>query len=248
MAIVDIHTHWGKWGYPNPEHSAAEMVATLRARGIGRAVASAGPAIVYDFREGNRAMADAIAPYPEILGYVVVNANYVEDSLAELKRYADNRKFVGAKMHPLYSRQKVSSPNSQRVVRAISELGWPLLVHTFSSAVESPWNLLPVAKANPGMKIIMGHMGGDTWCEGIQVAKECPNLYLEPCTTWADADKIRIAVDEIGAERLLFGSDYSLFDPAHSLGMIEDADLSAEERELILHVNAERLFGERVRV
>jgi predicted TIM-barrel fold metal-dependent hydrolase len=95
----------------------------------------------------------------------------------------------------------------------------------------------------PDLPIIMAHMGGDLWWEGIAAARESPNLYVDPCGTCADADKIGVAVRELGAERMLFGSDYTLFDPAYTLGMIEDADLSAEQRALILYGNAQRLFN-----
>jgi predicted TIM-barrel fold metal-dependent hydrolase len=86
-------------------------------------------------------------------------------------------------------------------------------------------------------------MGGDAWAEGIMAAKESPNLYVDFCATWADADKVARVVGELGAERVLFGSDYTLFDPGHTLGMLEEAALSVEEKALILRGNAERLFG-----
>ena len=246
MPIIDTHTHYGTWAYPMRQQSAADMVKLLASRGIRCAVVSSTSAIVYDFHNGNRALAEAIAPHPELFAYMTINLNYVEESLQELSTYARHPKFVGTKVHPLYCRQKLDSPNGRLLVRAIAEYGWPLLVHTYSSAIESPWNVLPVAQANPGLPIIMAHMGGDMWWEGIRVAKESRNLYLDPCASWADTDKLAIAVRELGAERILFGSDYSLFDPAHTLGMIEEADLSTEERELILGGNALRLFGHKI--
>ena len=48
-----------------------------------------------------------------------------------------------------------------------------------------------------------------------------------------------------GKRKVLFGSDYTLFDPGYTLGMIEDADLSAEERALIRCLD--RHFPERRR-
>jgi hypothetical protein len=218
-------------------------VSILRQRGIARAIVSSALAIVYDFREGNRALAEAIRPHPELFGYVTINLNYPEEGIRELETYAPNPKFVGAKIHPNYSGQKIDSPDGRRVLRALNEIGRPLLLHTYSSALESPWNAVPVARLNPRVPIIMAHMGGDVWREGIRAAKEAPNLFVDMCASWADADKVADAVSELGAERVLFGSDFTLFDPAHTLGMIEDADLSEDTRSLILHGNAERLFG-----
>jgi predicted TIM-barrel fold metal-dependent hydrolase len=243
MGIIDVHVHYGKWPFPMAQVSPAEMVTTLNSHGIQRAMVSSAMAIVYDFREGNRALAEAIAPHPQLFGYVTLNLNYPERSLQELDRYWRRPKFLGAKVHPLYCRQKVSSPNGQRLARELADRNCPLLVHTYSSPVESPWNVVPIARENPDLPIVMAHMGGDAWWEGIAAAKESPNLYVDFCATWGDVDKVARVVAELGPERVLFGSDYTLFEPGHTLGMLEEAALSSEERSLILHGNAERLFG-----
>jgi predicted TIM-barrel fold metal-dependent hydrolase len=243
MTIVDIHTHYGKWPFPMRQLEPAEMVTALKRRGISKAIVSSSLAIVYDYQEGNRLLAEAIRPHPELFGYVTINLNYATEGIQELEAYLSNPKFVGIKIHQNYSRQRIDSPDGRRVIRAFNEYRRPLLLHTYSSSLESPWNAVPVAKLFPGVPIILAHMGGDAWVEGIRAAKESPNLYVDMCASWADADKVADAVKELGPERVLFGSDFTLFDPAHTLGMIEDADLSDDDRELILHGNAERLFG-----
>jgi predicted TIM-barrel fold metal-dependent hydrolase len=174
MGIIDVHVHYGKWPFPMARVSPADMVTTLNSYDIRWAIVSSALAIVYDFREGNRGLAEVIAPHPELFGYITLNLNYPEESLGELDTYWGQPKFLGAKIHPVYCRQKASSPNGQRLVRALAERNCPLLVHTYSSPVESPWNIVPVAKANPELPIIMAHMGGDAWWEGITAAKESP--------------------------------------------------------------------------
>jgi len=246
MKIIDIHGHLGKWCYPQAHVTAAEAVVRLRELGIARLLVSSGKAILYDFREGNRLLAGEIAPHSELLGYITLNLNYPKESEQDLDTYRDHPKFVGAKIHPLYARQKVSSPGGHYLARAVAERGLPLLIHTYSAALESPWNVVPLAKANRGLTIIMAHLGGDMWWEGIAAAKEAPNLHADMSATWTDAEKVTTAVTELGAERLLFGSDYTLFDASHALGMLEDADLTPDQRELVMHGNAERIFGARL--
>lgn len=242
MKIIDVHGHLGKWPFPQEDVSAKQMVAELKRVGISQIIISSGLAIVYDFREGNRRLAEEISPHPELFGYVTVNANYPKESVTELDLYLKHDKFVGAKMHPIYSHQKANSRGGRYLARAVAERGVPLLVHTYSSALESPWNVLPLAEENPDLVIVMAHMGGDAWFDGIAVACAATNLYLDPVASWADADKIKLAAQEIGANRILFGTDYTLFDPQQTLGMLEDTDLTLEQKEMIAHGNAERLF------
>ena len=54
---------------------------------------------------------------------------------------------------------------------------------------------------------------------------------------------LRRLIDEVGAERILFGSDYPICSPAMYVGAIVlDETLSNREKELILSGNAKRLF------
>lgn len=243
--IIDSHVHLGKWYFPIAQPTAADFVATMQRHHIDISIISSSLAIVYDFREGNAELAEAIREFPQLLGYVVVNFNYPEESIAEMAHYlgeGGNRQFVGVKVHPLLAKQRYDTPQGQRLTRALAEYGLPVLVHTFGSALESPWNVVPAAKANPDLPIILAHMGGDAWWEGVRAAQESPNLYLEICSTWTDPEKIRAAIDAVGVERVLFGSDATLFDVAHMLGAVEDAGLSDEEIALIMGENARRLF------
>jgi predicted TIM-barrel fold metal-dependent hydrolase len=50
-------------------------------------------------------------------------------------------------------------------------------------------------------------------------------------------------VAEVGAERILYGSDLTWIDPRTQLGMILDAEVTDEDKALILRDNALRLFS-----
>lgn len=101
-----------------------------------------------------------------MLGYVSVNPNYVDEALNELERYlgngSRNPQFVGVKVHPLLCKHRYDTPEGLTLTRVVAAYGVPILVHTFNSALESPWNALAAAKAVPSVPIILGHMGGET--------------------------------------------------------------------------------------
>lgn len=243
--IIDSHVHLGKWYFPIAQLTVDDIVAYMRRHDIDASIISSSLAIVYDCPEGNDELARAIRPYPQLLAYVAVNLNYPEEAVAEMASYlgdSGNPQFVGVKVHPLLAKCRYDTPQGMAVTRAAADYGMPVLVHTFGSALESPWNVVPAAKAHPDLPIILAHMGGNTWWEGVRAALESPNLYLEICSTWTDPEKVRAAIDAVGAERVLFGTDATLFDAAHMLGAVEDAGLSQEEYALIMGENARRLF------
>ena len=51
------------------------------------------------------------------------------------------------------------------------------------------------------------------------------------------------AVKEIGADRVLYGSDFTINDPAAVIARVRNAFLTAEDREKILFRNVERLLA-----
>ena len=78
--------------------------------------------------------------------------------------------------------------------------------------------------------------------QAIDVALEHPNVYLETCSTFRTPGVIEQLVEEAGAERVLFGSDVPLMDPRAQLGKILTADISDDDKRLILGGNARRLL------
>lgn len=70
----------------------------------------------------------------------------------------------------------------------------------------------------------------------------CSNIYVEPCSSYADRDKLRLSIDIVGLERVLFGSDFSLINPAFVIGMIEGSNLTEKEKNAIYFENAVKLL------
>jgi predicted TIM-barrel fold metal-dependent hydrolase len=75
-------------------------------------------------------------------------------------------------------------------------------------------------------------------------ARGLPNAYLGT-ESIREYYSVRIALDRLGPERLLFGSDYPLGWPSAYLGVLEGARLTEEERRLVLGGNLLRLMGRR---
>jgi len=238
--IVDVHCHFGKWPFPILSSGAEGILEIMGRFGITCAVLSSSLAIVYDFRAGNRRLQEAIACHPELSGYVPVNPNFLEESRQELESYFALPNFVGAKIHPVYSRQSIGSPAMAALFEVIASYRRPLLIHTWGEGEVR--SLYELARKHPGLPILMGHMGGDSWQEAIEVARKAPNIYVEFCCSYPQRPKVEKAVERVGPDRVLFGSDLDLINPGFILGMVRDARLSDEEKEKLLHENAEALF------
>ncbi|WP_374985278.1 amidohydrolase family protein [Streptomyces fradiae] len=241
MPIIDVHAHVGHWPFHLTSGDADTNLAQMDRYGIDLQIVSASEAVVLDAVAGNAALHKALATRPKLLGYAVVNPNRIEESAVDLRRCLDSGRFVGAKIHTTYPGRLPGTPEMAAAFDVVAEAGVPLLLHTWGSEV----TLLPeLVEARPGLRVILGHAGGDAWREAAHAAAACDRLYLEHCRTATDAGRIAYAREAgVPVERLLFGTDATLIDPCVSLGVIRDAHFTEAELEHVLWRNAARLFA-----
>ena len=97
----------------------------------------------------------------------------------------------------------------------------------------------------PGLKVVLAHPGdGAEYLKRQEVIKKYPNLYLDISGTglfrWG---MLRNAVDVLGAEKVLFGSDFPVCSAGMNLHGALSEHLSDEEFKLVMSGNFRRLTG-----
>lgn len=240
--IIDVHAHCGLWFFPIFCESPSKVADLCDRYGIEKAIFSSSRAITYDMESGNHETSEFIANDERFYGYVYLNSGQRKESRGQIEAYLTQDRFLGVKLHPSYSGQPA---NSQATVDLLGSLPKDkiILIHTWGPSGVN--QVRQLAGALPKHSIIMGHMGGtaeDGWRAGIEAALQLPNLYLEICGGLLHHDRIAVAAKKVGSNRILFGSDMTLIDPAFSLGQVLDSAITADEKRQILRGNAARLF------
>lgn len=130
----------------------------------------------------------------------------------------------------------------------------------FDMTRSNPLDLHPVALANPDVRFIVPHFGAGFFREALMLADLCPNVYLDTSSSnsWrkyltpapTPADVFRQALDVVGPDRLLFGSDSSFFPRGWNRAVFEEQTaalaeigVSAEDATKIFGGNLRRLLG-----
>ena len=239
--VVDVHQHVGPWPFFGRWGGIEENLRLMALRGIDRAIISSARAVVEDMVAGNTELAQSITGHPRLYGYVTVNPTLVELSSQELRRYEGNPQFVGAKIHTYYSGCSMSDPRLTAMVGVLQEWGRPLLIHTWGTGEVAA--LVVLAQRYPKLRIIAAHAGGDAWRLGIAAARSCPNLYLDFACSMPYRGAIARALGELGPERVLLGTDATLFDPLYVKAVYEHTQMSEAARALVMGGNALHLFG-----
>ena len=105
-----------------------------------------------------------------------------------------------------------------------------------SPGESTPSELAELAARYPQQKFLCAHAGGE-WQRGIRAVQSSPNVLVETSGFDATAGFIEMAVREMGADRIVFGSHL----PSRSLGTelakVTGANISEDQKKLILGEN-----------
>jgi len=213
--------------------------------GTDKLCVSSWKAINYDFVEGNNTVLGLMKAAPDkILGYCVVHPRFGEHTLNEIDRCIVKGGMVGAKLYPVAPRWRADEATAFPLMEKLSKLRVPMLVH--SDPVQP---LLNLADRFPEATIIMAHMGGGGSVANIFAtihdSRRRENVYHDTTTSLVESGTVEEAVRVLGAERVLFGTDYPVLDPYTQLAKIKSAQITEEAKSLVLGGNMMRLIGRR---
>ena len=244
--IIDVHCGWGASGAATGWNDIGTIQTAMGARGIRQAYVSSLLARRYDLPTGNDALAGAIVASPDetvtdLRGWLVIHPARTSESYAQMRKHLYNERFVGA---ALYADPLTGAPVLERdardIITAFRRYAKPLLVET--PTAQAMAEAVVIADAMAGAKVIASGMGGDEWREAIYLAARPLNLFLDISGALMP-EKIEYALEILhGSRKLLFASGAPQTDPAALIGLLDDLDLPREDRERILHINAERVF------
>lgn len=232
--VIDAHMHVGSFPMFGAEATTADLESWMDAYGIDIGIVFAGD---------NRMVESAIGDNARFRGLVWVNPRQ-QGHLDQLRSLLESGRFVGAKLHPLLDGYHPNDPVVHPVAKMLADFDLPALVHCGHPIFTLPWSIEELAVSNPDTKIILGHMGHGNIVyinASIDVAGRRPNVYLET-SGMPTLSRIPHAIQQVGADRVLFGSDAPLHDPGQEKDKIALSGVTGADLEAILGGNAERIF------
>jgi predicted TIM-barrel fold metal-dependent hydrolase len=137
------------------------------------------------------------------LGWIFVNPRERRDQVAEFLKYKDKEGFVGVKAHPFWHHFK--PVELAPVAEMLAKIGKPLLIH---AGFGEEGNFEALLAKVPDLKLILAHAGFPEYTDTWRKIKTRKNVYLDLSQTSYTSEKAtREAVDYLGVDRLLFGTD-----------------------------------------
>lgn len=244
--VIDAHAHAGAYSlFFIPDPSPAAMVRVMDRCGVDTAVLSSHLGLQLDATAGNRTTAAAVDAHPgRFAGYLAVNP--WQDPETEIAAWAGDSRFVGVKLHPDLHTYPVTGDRYAPVWELARATGMPVLIHSWTgSPYNDPALIGAVAERHPDVVILMGHASGvKHGVDGaIEVAHRHPGVVLETCGTNITGRYVERMVGELGAAKVVFGSDFPFIDLRYALGRLCFARLSDADRRAVLGGTMTRLLA-----
>lgn len=234
-------------GAPKGLGTVSHLIQRGREAGISRQLIHSVATTPAQVGSINRFIAACVQAEPDrFVGFGALHPDS-EDQEAEIQQIIDLG-LRGIKLHPDIQKFALNEPRSMRMFEANAGR-LPFLLHTGDDryAYSNPEQLIPVLEAFPDTVFIGAHMVGYTvWDQSRR------ELYGKYDNLWTDCSSTRFRVcDEdfvsliraFGPEKVLFGTDYPMWDPVEEVAHFMQLPLTDREREMILWDNAHRLLG-----
>lgn len=179
------------------------------------------------------------------VGYVYLNPNHLDFSLQEFDRCVKDGPMVGVK---LWVAKRCNAPELDPIVRRAAEQKAVIYQHTWlkvggnQPGESSPADMVELARRHPDVRLMCGHAGGD-WERGIRMIRSTPNVLLEIAGSDPTSGFVEMAVRELGADRIVFGSDVSGRSFGSQLAKVAGAAIPEAAKRLILRENLRGLLG-----
>ncbi|HEU0183856.1 MAG TPA: amidohydrolase family protein [Blastocatellia bacterium] len=254
------------WTMPprDPAELAAIWAAEFDRQGVSRAL------MIASAPGDEESVAAAVAAFPDRIAGAFMFDPTKPDAESRARLAFDNMGLRVACLFPAMHRYSVAENEGARAVAALAgeRPGTAVFVHCGALSVgvrkklglpspfdmrrSNPLDIYGLAAEFSKTKFIIPHFGGGMFRETMMLADLCPNVYVDTSSgnKWmkyeaAPVDLLTVfnrALDVVGSERLLFGTDSSFF-PRGWVASVFDAQIDALSRIGASEEQARAIFG-----
>ncbi|MDR0452527.1 MAG: amidohydrolase family protein [Treponema sp.] len=152
----------------------------------------------------------------------------------------------GVKFHPDMQKFNIDDERMMKIY-ALLEGELPVIFHTgdYRYSYSHPARLVPVLDTFPRLGVVAAHFGGWSLFDLALEYFRDRRCYFDISSSipYLGRRRAEELIRAYGAERMLFGSDYPIWDPGECLAEFLELDLGPAERERILSGTALEILG-----
>ncbi|HTV71467.1 MAG TPA: amidohydrolase family protein, partial [Rhizobiaceae bacterium] len=238
--IIDVHAHIGRTMTNGVGQDVETWLAGMDVSGIDQAIISVAAGGIQaeglaDTRRANDIIASAVRDHPERfpVGLASIEVRHGEAGIGEVQR-ALEAGLKGLVFHAAFEGFGLDSTVFLNLLKALGEKPALVLIHATTDGKSNPTAIGRVAQMFPHLFFIAGHpvFTEEQRAQCVSAVHANGNLNLD-LSYQADPAITTYFVQEVGAPRILFGSDAPYFEPSQVIESIEAATISERDRKHI---------------
>lgn len=225
--------------------TAAEMIKKSREAGITHSVVFSVATKPSQVESINKFIASEVSSEKNLIGLGAVHPES-ENQEADIDRIV-SLGLKGVKLHPDIQGFAIDDPRCMKIYELCRERGLIVLLHMGDLRYDysNPNRLIPVLRSFKELKIIGAHLGG--WSLWKKAQEELCGYedFIVDCSSslaFLSPEQAREIIRAYGANRVVFGTDYPMWNFKKELERFYGLELTEDENEMILYKNAMRLF------
>jgi predicted TIM-barrel fold metal-dependent hydrolase len=240
--LIDYHTHFMRRAHFGPEfvrewdaRGGTGAWPEITAEQFEQATADFDKVIVFGITAAalgihtpHKYVAGLVARNPrKYVGFMALDPTCA-DAIGEMEQGAWEFGLKGIKLYPVMALFNPADPKYHPFFRRAVELGLPVLTHMGTSPAtrgllkySQPLLIDELAVAFPDLKIIMAHLGHPWQRDAAMVIRKHANVYADISglwyRPWQGYEALVVCMEWGVTHKLLFGSDYPLWEPAAAI-------------------------------
>jgi len=214
------------------------------------------------FKQHNDYISEVVSRYPDRFIGLGCFDPFSDEAVEEARRCLQKGALSGIGELAFYQSgiEKHSLKRLVPIMEICRALDLPFLIHTnepigHAYPGKTPNTLAQIyqlIRTFPQNKIILAHWGGGLFFFALlkkELKNSLKNVYFDTAASpyLYDVAVYRLAIELVGVEKILFGSDFPLLSPTRYFDEMQAAGLSQQEMQQICGLNAAELFNLAVR-
>jgi len=259
IAAIDVHAHYGVWYRDDAPSLICECMSADAATVLARAnqvnirttivspMTGLMPRGQADAVAGNIEAAQVTSETEGLMQWVIAHPLQPE-TFRQVDEMLAQPQCVGIKIHPEEHVYPIRD-HGATLFELAAKHNAVVLAHS-GDPHSLPKDFVEFANAHPNVTLILAHLGNGGGAGGdptlqVEAIQACRhgNVYVDTSSARSILPGlVEWAVKEIGADRILFGTDTPVYSTAMQRASIEFATITDEDKQKILWGNAERLL------
>lgn len=236
--IIDCNTIFGPWPMVRADMSVEKLLSAMQKHSMAKSMTVSTFGILHTHGDGNQETMRVCSQKPELMPVATIDPRGYFGNPGLITKLAE-AKFKMVRFFPQYQNWDLAHSSFQDALDEIEKTGLPVMLHC--GATGDPTAVATYC-ANREIIFVLEGVKYENMAETVSVMRKHQNIVVETHELRVPGS-LKFLVDQIGADRAVFGSGSMINSSASALAYILSCELTDEHKAQILGANIKRILG-----